>query len=141
MRKIAIDEFWSRVRKTDGCWLYEGYVNPSGYGQIGRRYAHRIAYGAVNGAISDGLEVDHLCKVRNCVNPAHLEAVSRRENVLRSDSSSARRARQTHCKKGHPLSGDNLYVRKEGWRMCKACVNETTKAIHRRRKMQRTNGA
>jgi hypothetical protein len=75
----------------------------------------------VNGPIPDGLHLDHLCKVRNCVRPSHLEAVTPRENVMRSDGVASLNARKTHCKRGHPFSGRNLYVRPNGERACRKC--------------------
>ena len=82
------DTFWSRVEKTaDGCWLWTSTIVWNGYGQFRidnrRVYAHRFAYEQVNGTIPAGLDLDHLCRVRRCVNPAHLEPVTRRENLRR----------------------------------------------------------
>lgn len=76
--------------------------------------AHRFAYELANGPIPDGLEIDHLCRNRKCVNPAHLQAVSHRENMLR--------AAKTHCLNGHPLTGPNVYLRPDGrGRECREC--------------------
>jgi hypothetical protein len=128
------DRFWPKVNKTDTCWLWtasRGGGNNNNYGAFGfpnhkKVYAHRVAYELVNGPIPPGLHIDHLCRVTLCVNPAHLEAVSQAENNRRSDSVCAKFARQTHCKRGHPLSGDNLYLlrwdRGSGFgRNCRAC--------------------
>lgn len=88
------EKFWPRVDKTgpSGCWLWTGSCLPTGYGQVGCRVggktyvssAHRVAYRFVVGPIPAGLQLDHLCRVRRCVNPAHLEPVTPRENVRRS---------------------------------------------------------
>ena len=83
--------FWFWVNKTDTCWLWEGNIATNSYGlytanfsgQRQTKRAHRLAYELMVGPIPDGLELDHLCRVRNCVNPAHLEAVTHQENVLR----------------------------------------------------------
>lgn len=79
--------FWQKVERTDECWLWAGAVNDSGYGAIwdGYRlvYAHRLSYEMHGGAIPDGMQLDHLCRVRRCVNPAHLEPVTHRENIDR----------------------------------------------------------
>ena len=70
-----------------GCWLWQGYKNPKGYGIAGHNgkicRAHRVMYEELVGPIPEGLDIDHLCRVRHCVNPDHLEPVTRRENILR----------------------------------------------------------
>jgi hypothetical protein len=117
--------FWAKVDRTDGCWYWRGHIIPLGYGQfgIGNRKlvrAHRYAYEQLIGPIPDGLELDHLCGVRHCVNPSHLEPVTHAENM--------RRSRKTHCKRGHELAGDNLYFTKRGDRGCRACRTERNAA-------------
>lgn len=84
----AMERFWARFeRAPDGCWLWTGPLYSNGYGEFnfdGRnRRAHRFAYDRLVGPIPDGLELDHLCRVRRCVNPAHLEPVTHEENVRR----------------------------------------------------------
>jgi len=121
------ERFWARVEKTETCWLWTASTQGRGYGAMwnGERMilAHRWAYQSLVGPIPEGLELDHLCRVRNCVNPAHLEPVTRKENILRGESDPAKRARQTHCKRGHLLSGDNLYVvPPNGYRRCRECI-------------------
>lgn len=131
--KLTLAErFWSKVerRGPDDCWLWTGKLKPNGYGRIRvnkpRRmeYAHRVAYELLVGPIPDGLEVDHVrdrgCQHRHCVNPAHLEAVTHRENNRRSDSPAAVAARKTHCVNGHLLAGANLYMW-SGNRYCRTC--------------------
>jgi len=119
------DTKWTPEPNT-GCWLWIAGVNPLGYGQFwwsGRTVtAHRFAYEREVGPIPDGLELDHLCRTRCCVNPAHLEPVTHRENTLRGDTITGRQARQTHCKRGHPLSGPNLYAKPNGRRQCRTCA-------------------
>lgn len=104
-----------------GCWLWGAYVSENGYGKIGFEgktlYAHRVAYELLRGPISDDFELDHLCKVRSCVNPDHLEPVSRLENVRRSSV-----ANKTSCKNGHPFSEENTWVEKNGSRHCRECA-------------------
>lgn len=109
------ERFWAKVEKSDGCWLWTGAKTTTGYGSVwldGRSVkAHRVAYELLVGRIPDGLTIDHLCRVRLCVNPAHLEPVTNRENTLRSPQSEASvNARKTHCPKGHPYEGRNLRV-------------------------------
>lgn len=120
------DEFLARIdRQEDGCWLWRGCILSTGYGQAwidGQRdNAHRIAYELLVGPISEGLTIDHLCRVRHCVNPDHLEPVTMRENLLRGESPAAHHARKTHCAEGHPLAGENLRVDRRGWRICVTC--------------------
>lgn len=120
--------FWAKVEKTDGCWLWTGStVPPSGYGKTyyEREYwlAHRLSYAASRGPIPEGLEVDHLCKVRLCVRPDHLEAVTARENTKRADSPTGHNARQTHCQDGHEFTPENTYVyASHGGRRCRTCA-------------------
>jgi HNH endonuclease len=111
-----------------GCWFWTG---PSlrGYGlcniRYGARSSHRAMYQREIGPIPVGMHLDHLCKQTLCINPRHLEAVTPQENWRRSNSFTARMARATHCPKGHPYSGENLYVRPDGTgRGCKACHKE-----------------
>lgn len=108
----------------DECWPWTGAMQGQGYGQYGKpmRLAHRISYEFFVGPIPEGLTLDHLCRNRQCVNPSHLEPVTRGENVLRGESLPARNARKTHCPKGHPYDDINTYVSPNtGWRQCKAC--------------------
>jgi hypothetical protein len=111
-----------------GCWIWIGSEHNAGYGclKLGRKYilAHRILYEMFFGAIPEDKEIDHLCRVRKCVNPFHLEAVSHRENVLRGKSLQAENARKTQCKRGHPLSGDNVvyFKNRPTERQCRICV-------------------
>lgn len=118
----------------DDCWLYAGSISDSGYGRVyvGKQYskngsvsAHRLMYEAVKGEIPEGLFIDHLCEVRNCVNPDHLEAVTNQVNVARG----LRKFRLTHCRSGrHELTPDNLYKALNCYgtimRSCKKCKLE-----------------
>ena len=99
-----LERFWSKVEKTDGCWIWRGGRSSNGYGvfAVARRsaYAHRLSHEQVHGAIQAGMVIDHLCRNRAYVNPAHLEVVSDRENVARGMSRSAINARKIVCANG-----------------------------------------
>jgi hypothetical protein len=119
------DRFWTKVRKdADGCWRWIAANNGVGYGHMyyegAMRYSHRLAYEALIGPIPEGHDLDHLCRTRCCVNPAHLEAVTRRENLLRGEGLTARNAAATSCPQGHPYDEDNTYVY-DGRRQCRTC--------------------
>lgn len=88
--RTPVERFWSKVDKSGDCWLWTAAVNPNGYAQFSpnrrRVYAHRYAYELACGPIPNDLTVDHLCRVRHCVNPAHLEVVTRGENTRRGQT-------------------------------------------------------
>lgn len=129
--------FWHKVDRTGECWLWTGRGDAGGYGRVhydGRDgYAHRLAYELLVGAIPDGLVIDHLCRVRNCVNPAHLEVVTQRENILRSDGAGAVNARKTHCKRGHEFTPENTIRIAQG-RNCRTCLRMLQREWARKRR-------
>lgn len=132
---VRADLFWSKavIGSADVCWPWGGYLHPKGYGQFGGRWAHRVAYELKVGTIHAGLVIDHLCRNRRCINPFHLEPVTVRENTLRGNGKTAEQARQSHCKNGHPLSGDNLSQSRGGRRerRCKQCHRERMRRVYR----------
>ena len=119
-------KFWSSVKKSDACWAWTGRTH-KGYGRYGGVQAHRVAYELVIGPISAGLELDHTCRNPLCVNPDHLEPVTRSENMRR------RYATQSHCKRGHEFTPENTYTGL-GVRQCRACQREAV-ARYRARKV------
>ncbi len=129
MRKTALERFERFVspEPNSGCWLWTGNTAPGGYGMFSpansRNYqAHRFSYEQFKGPIPKGLEIDHKCRVRCCVNPDHLEAVTRRINLMRSTNFVAVNGAKTHCKRGHELNAHNVRITKIGGRSCRICM-------------------
>lgn len=129
------------IADPDGCWEWIGHLSTEGYGRLNvlgqRVYAHRYSYERFVGPIPPGLEIDHLCRNRKCVNPTHLEPVTHRINGLRGQGSPAQNAQRTNCANGHPLSGDNLTFRSVGSRksrVCRQCHRDRGRARTRRKK-------
>lgn len=121
--------FWKRVRKTDTCWLWIGPLDAAGYGSVSfadTSSAHRMAWVLSRGKIPDGLELDHLCRVRRCVNPEHLEPVTHAENMRRAAPFRLPPPRQLVCVRGHLLAEGNLLRRKAraGHRECLTCIRD-----------------
>jgi hypothetical protein len=138
------DRFWERVNKNGPvplhrpdlgpCWIWLGALDKDGYGLWwkNKRNArtHASTYIEFKGPIPDGLQPDHLCRVRACCNPAHLEAVTCRENLLRGSTAAASNAAKTHCPRGHAYDEGNTYVH-GGHRMCRECNNAKRNARRR----------
>lgn len=142
-RPTPEDRFWEKVDKrgADDCWEWQGSSAQTGHGTFwdGEQPtgAHRFSYELHVGDIPEGRVIDHLCDNGACVNPDHLQLASMRENNLRSDTIAARNAAKTHCKRGHPLSGDNLYVApKTGARNCRTCMRAADQRYKQRRRQE-----
>lgn len=132
-----IDRLVDKVKVDDetGCWEWQGYVTPNGYGamvlgsrvdnSVRREFTHRVAWTELVGPIPDGLHIDHLCRNTICCNPGHLEPVTPRINALRSESPAALNARKAACVEGHPFDAENTYVNPTtGGRRCRTCQRD-----------------
>lgn len=150
VRRPVADRFWEKVDKngpimpgmSTPCWVWTAKIGSGGYGRFwldGKdALAHRVAYRLLVGPIPGGLEIDHVCKNRRCVR--HLEAVTSRENTRRSDALSGVNARRTHCVNGHELSGDNLYIHRNGyWRSCRTCTRERMRRYRAEKRLNATS--
>jgi len=150
-----VERFWTKVDKNGPipeyrpglgpCWLWIATRYNNGYGRFALDHqrnalAHRVAYVLLFGPFPEGLELDHLCRVRHCVKavadqhgPAHLEPVTHRENLLRGNGVGRFHAAKTHCPKGHPYSGSNLFYDADGGRRCRACLHQRNIDAYRRK--------
>jgi len=135
-------EHWQRFDENtyrepnSGCWLWLGTTNGRDYGSLTRgnkvRLAHRLSYERHKGAIPEGLQIDHLCRVPSCINPDHLEAVTSRENTLRGALPKIlreRAANRTHCRRGHIRTPETSYRTKAGAITCLVCSGITNEVI------------
>jgi hypothetical protein len=130
---------------TSGCWLWVPMGNPKGYGHVwwrgARRRTHRVIWELLNGPISEGLQLDHKCRVRCCVNPDHLQVVTSRENTFAEGSLSPARTNfiKTSCLKGHPYSPENTVRRgdRPTGRQCRICKNQCQRNYTAHLRLQR----
>jgi hypothetical protein len=131
--------FWEQVEKSDDHWHWRGTTTSDGYGVFSLRVtgftdslAHRIAYQLERGQIPVGLHIDHLCRVRHCVNPDHMELVTRGENVRRGNNHNRDK---THCPQGHEYTEENTYRRPGDptQRYCRSCMAVRSKDGHTQR--------
>lgn len=136
MKPKDAERFWSKVDKTGpgGCWVWTGYTH-LGYGKFSLRVngveknlrAHRVSYSLLVREVAPGEILDHLCRVRKCVNPEHLRIVTNRENVLCGIGPTAINAQKTHCANGHEFNEVNTRYLKTGERRCRLCVRMWSK--------------
>lgn len=115
------------------CWIWRGSKNKRGYGSINhggvRRLVHRVVYELAHGPIPDGHVIDHLCRKPSCVNPAHLEAVTQKENCRRG----IKGVLTTHCPQGHPYTPENTSV----WNGMRKCLTCHAQRERERRRLRR----
>lgn len=123
--------FWRKVEFSDDCWLWTAGVNEAGYGRFHTggtpkvMYAHRYSYQLANGPIPEGMEINHVCRTRACVNPAHLQLIG----VIEHRRLDARRA--DHCPQGHVYDEANTYVevtKTSRKKKCRACARDRARA-------------
>jgi len=129
MTNDQLARFFAKIEKTESCWLWNGSIMPSGYGQFKlvrteSGYAHRASYEHFVGPIPKELQIDHICKIRNCVNPEHLRVVTPQENC------------EDHivsvCRNGHDYTPENTY-RHRGKKYCRKCQRLSSKFRRQRR--------
>lgn len=141
----AAQRFWSKVQKTEDCWIWTGAKMPSGHGVFRgeeKNYtAYRWAWEEKYGPVPDGLVLDHIvCDNPPCVNPDHLKVSTIGANVLRGNSPAAHHARKTHCVHGHPFEGENLSVivfNGKPRRVCRTCARNRARAASYAKRMAR----
>jgi hypothetical protein len=139
---IIPNRFWSKVWPcpNTGCWHWGGTIHHTGYGSYWYGYRsvlpHRYIYEVIHGPLPPVMKVDHICRNKSCVNPAHLDAVTQRENIIRGMAPASVNAAKTHCIHGHPFAGDNLIVRCYGSHPRRCCL-ECTREIGRRSSKKR----
>jgi hypothetical protein len=119
---------WKLIDQSGECWLWLGHIDQFGYGKRKRRGAHRTIYEELVGPVADGFELDHLCRVKSCVNPEHLEQVTHLENIRR------RYVGYDTCSQGHLYDDGNTYIRPTGHRDCRACIRARSLAYYHRKR-------
>lgn len=125
-----VDRFWGYIDADGDCWRWKGFCIPTGYGYFmvhtiypKRRNigVHRLAWQMLVGTIPPKMTIDHMCKVRNCVNPSHMRLLTRAANTMAGSSVPAMNERKTECKRGHPFDSSNTVIDNRGYRQCRIC--------------------
>jgi|SRR5271165_2340881 len=143
--KDPISKFFSKVNKTDTCWLWTGWLSKGGYGYFDlegkKKIAHKWYWEKIKGPYNRPMQLDHLCRVRNCVNPDHLELVTQVENIRRGTAgqiTGAKNKAKTHCPKGHEYDINNTYKYKTS-RRCNTCHRIAENKRQASKKLGETN--
>lgn len=136
VRASVKERFWAKVAKGEGCWNWTASLSSTGYGQFSIRHrpylAHRLVYQMTRGPIPKGMQIDHLCRNKKCVNPQHLEIVTPAENLrrvpVRRDQTGPRPwLRKSHCRRGHEFTPATERIKKDGRRVCRLCERIVSK--------------
>lgn len=153
---MNIDTFVRKTRRMpNGCIEWLGYLDADGYGRYYANYpntvyVHRIAFERTKGSIPEGMQVDHICFNRKCLNPDHLQLLTASENARRISpegrlawrlAQERRRQDVTHCQRGHEFSADNTKVDRRGQRSCKTCARRAEQKRQARRDAAALRGA
>lgn len=140
--RSRLDNYSDKTGGPHACWPWLGTKSRKGYGGFRAvidgtvvNLAHRAAYALAYGHPAPGLVIDHVCERRDCVNPAHLRAVTNRVNVMIGNGACAVHARKTECLRGHRLSGDNLIIHRRGFRQCRTCLRASQARWYTKKKL------
>ncbi|MCA1844613.1 MAG: HNH endonuclease [Actinobacteria bacterium] len=139
-RGTPFERTWNKFLVDDGCWLWTASIDADGYGRLGKgsdptqpTKAHVVLWNALRGPVPEGMELDHLCQVKHCVNPAHLEPTTHLVNCQRRPQY---QSEKTHCPQGHPYDEENTYDN-QGRRHCRACMKVRNAKYEVKRKERR----
>lgn len=131
MPKTIEDHLKTIQHSSNGCWIWQGSVDSRGYGQLMSNSivwrAHRFFYTNLVREIPPNYQIDHLCKIKLCVNPEHLEAVTQTENIKRSGAWNYNKTK-THCPQGHEYTNENTLFR-QNKRTCRICKKNRSKRL------------
>jgi hypothetical protein len=139
-RKLTDEDFAERwvpepmfAMTEESCWTWARSIRADGYGRLGSTLAHKRMYERKYGSVPVGLELDHLCRFKRCVNPDHLEPVTHAENIRRGDTGLHHRLKK-HCPSGHPYDEENTRFTTGGYRYCQTCKLQKSAEAYQRKK-------